>query len=149
TEMSARRDEHGFRTVWDESDVKEIEWVIATRDVSEAECQDGFWFYLAWMVLYNARGLYYTLHFLNDALGVGYETVLWRMAERLRRGDGPLSRMCRRILDERNPSLDGAVYGTLFGWGLHEHREEVDALVRALVEPWRELPGVRELVELD
>src|SRR5262249_40927785 len=24
-----------------------------------------------------------------------------------------------------------------------------DALVRALVEPWRELPGVRELVELD
>lgn len=151
TEMSARRSEHGFATIWDPSDVKEIEWVVSTKDVSRAECEDGFWFYLAFMLLYNARTLYYTLHYLNEEHGISYQSVLWQFARALSQGHSPLSELCRRIVVDRDPSLDGATFGTVFGWGLHAHRAEFDVFLTEFCarQAWWELPNARAVVELD
>jgi hypothetical protein len=151
TEMSARRAEHGFTTVWDPSDVKEIEWVVSTKDVSTEQCEDGLWLYLAFMLLYNARTLYYTLHFLSDQHGISYSTVLEELVAYLKEHRSPLSELCRRIVVDRDPSLDGATFGTVFGFGLHAHRVEFDALLVDFCahQPWWKLEDVRAVVDID
>jgi putative methyltransferase len=151
TEMSARREEHGFRVTWDPSDVKEIEWVVATRDVSEAERRRGIWFYLAFHLLYNARALYYTMHFLFEGHQVAYEDLLWRFAAALERDPGELGKLCRRIVVDSNPSLDGATYGLLLGHVLHSQREPFSRLLCQFCaeEAWWTDPEARALFEID
>jgi hypothetical protein len=151
TEMSARRDEHGMTTVWDPSEVKEIEWVTSTTQVSAEQCELGFWFYLAFMLLYNARTLYYTLHYLNDEHAVSYDSVLWQLVAALQKRGTAFAELCARVVLDRNPSLDGAAYGTLFGHALHAHRREIDQFLWDFCgsETWFELSGVRAMVELD
>lgn len=151
TEMSAQREELGLSTVWDPSDVREVEWVVATRDVSRSEYEAGLWLYVAFMLLYNARALYYTLTHLRQDRGVLLSGVLEAAAELLRSRRTPLSVLCRKVVEEQAPSLDGGTFGTLFGYGLHEHRAEVDSLVLELgsaLRLWDE-PLTRALLEID
>jgi B12 binding domain len=150
TEMSARRAEHGFEIVPDAVGAREVEWVVATRQVSRAQCEEGFWFYLAFLMLYNARNLYYTLHYLADC-DIPYEKVLWDFAAAIQARPSSLNELCRRIVIDRNPALDGDTYGLVFGFTLHSHRDEFDALLADFCssQDWWQRRDVRAVVELD
>jgi hypothetical protein len=51
---------------------------------------------------------------------------------------------------ERSPSLDGAVFGTVFGFPLHASRDEFDELLRDFCgrQEWWARQDVRTVVEL-
>ena len=151
TEMKARREEHGFTTYWDPSDVKEIEWVLSTKDVSKEECDEGFWFYLAFHLLYNTRALYYTMHYLHQRQGLSYEALYESFAETLKASDSPLGKLVRGIVVDRNPSLDGATYGILLEHVLQSQREGYSRFLaeHCARQPWWSEPEVRLVFQLD
>jgi hypothetical protein len=151
TEMSAQREAHGFVTAWDTSDVKEIEWVLATKQVSQEECRQGFWLYLGFHLLYNARALYYTMHYVVGAGEDGYGDLFQRFSLALQADQSPIGRFCRRIVVDRNPSLDGPVYGLLLDQVLHSHRGEFSQLLAEFCsrQSWWSDDRARTLFQLD
>lgn len=151
TEMSARRAEHGFSTVWEESEVQEIEWVIATKDVSEAEAQEGLWFYVAFLLLYDTRALYYTLHYVHERHGVSYEDLFFTFARALRAAPSEFGEYCRRVVAQRNPPMDGATFGILVSHVWHTDRDAFSRLMLDVFsrESFWQDPVTRALFELD
>lgn len=139
TKLRDRREEFGFVTL-PESDESggEAELVVATREVSSREYEDGLWFCFALLALYNARGAYCLAHHLQRRGARGYGALFGDFAAFCRaRPAHPLVDDYARSLRERT-FAEAAHWGRVLHHCLHGLRAEFDALLRDFVEsqPW-------------
>jgi hypothetical protein len=111
----------------------------------------GFWLYLAFHLLYNARALYYTMHYVVAAGDDSYANVLHRFSSTLQEDRSALGQFCRSVIVDRSPSLDGATYGLLLEQVLYSRREEFSQLLAGFCsrQPWWSDSRARTLFQLD
>ncbi|OLE37821.1 MAG: hypothetical protein AUG48_03405 [Actinobacteria bacterium 13_1_20CM_3_68_9] len=152
TPLFHRRAELELRTVPARDERAEAEIVVATREVSEAECKEGFWFFYALHAAHNTRSLRALARYLSTNHAVGYASLYSSFAAFLRglpKSDPVAAFMHRSVQD--TAFYDLANYGRVAHLILHAERECFDAHLWTFVESqdWWEDPMARALFEVD
>lgn len=144
------RDEHGMKVRCVHDGAAEAEIVVQTRDVSEAEFEEGMWFVYCILALYNTRALRCLAHYLHTSGTMPYRE-LYSSFIRFCAADGnPLSTFCQRSI-ENIDYYDIFNYPAVYHLVSHSERRAVDDLLYRFVrsQPWWNEPAARVLFELD
>jgi len=135
-EMNLHREEYGLVAVPFTDPGSEAEVVVATKEVSRADCLAGWRFMFATVILHNLRSTHCLARHLHDTGAASYGELYAAFARFLQ--DRPTAALSQ-IIEESIPrmTLDAFTLGRI-GCYLHEAREAFDQLLLEFVssQPW-------------
>jgi radical SAM superfamily enzyme YgiQ (UPF0313 family) len=150
TPMELQVDELGIRTRKTLNPVEDLELIVETNEVGEAEYHSGMWTVLGLNALYNCCALRHTARYLHSHAIAEWADLFSAFGEHCRRGPAAIGGHWRLML-ENLKQAEFAVLGRVVHEVLHADREgfiaELSMFVQA--QPWWELEEVRVLFELD
>lgn len=149
-ELMERRDEFGLLTWLTNDDSGESEIVIATRDIDESECLQGWAFALGTFMLYSMRGLFHLARYLHTAEIRSYADLIDDFVAYIDETSDPL---LVRLRDHslQWPNIELSTIGHVTYYCCHHSRDHFDRTLADFVskQPWWHDGNARALFEID
>jgi radical SAM superfamily enzyme YgiQ (UPF0313 family) len=150
TPMESQVDQLGIKTRKTPNRVEDLELIVETNEVREADYHDGMWMVLGLNALYNCCALRHTGRYLHSQGIVSWADLFSGFGDFCRHRDGAIGRYWRQILDDLRQA-EFAVLGRVVHDVLYADRDgfitELSAFVQA--QPWWAREEARVLFELD
>ena len=151
SELMARREEYRFVTIPDPHEAAEGEFVVQSKWVTEQDFDDGLWFYLAFNLLYNGRGLYLLSRYLDESGILSYAGLFRSFVDFLKGRSGcSVADACRRNVLERNQLVTGYLHNDSLYVAHHANRADFTRALGEFVttQPWWN-PSTAAVFEVD
>ena len=137
TPMMDQVEEYQIQTIGSDDGINDFRQVISTRDVTEDQCQDGFWLSFSVDLLYNFSVFRRSGQYLHSEQVMDWSEIFETFADFCRDRQHPVIDHWRDVLEERTQSEYYNV-GLLGHLALYQHRAEFVQLMIEFVrlQPW-------------